>query len=162
MAANRRRSKTRLTDDDLQIAFDLEAPWSSEGAGSPTPAETPTESGLPGPPTDNIPQDPDPSAHPPTPQPDMSKTVEASLDMNLVNLPPAASPEADKTCRPHGVLPYDIPDAGHVAGTQFDVPISQLLELYELLRPFVEDPKGPRSTQRGQRSRRTRGAGASN
>ncbi len=76
---------------------------------------------------------------------------------------PAPTPlEEDKTCRPPTLLQYDIQGAGSVTRTQVDVPISQLLEIYELLRPFVEDPKGPRSTQRAQSPRRTRGAGASN
>lgn len=34
----------------------------------------------------------------------MSKMIEVSLDMNLVNLPPAASPEADIACTPCDVF----------------------------------------------------------
>jgi hypothetical protein len=163
--------------DDRQIELTLDTPPGSMGQGRPEAQEdiqalTPQLVSAVNPsvdpardqfaPSAETRQAPKPSARVSTAQSEMSQMLEGSIETQPIGFLPATSPEENKTCRPPSVLPYDTQDTGDVAGTQFDVPIPQLLDIYELLRPFIEDPNGPRSTQRAQSPRRTRGSGASN
>lgn len=92
MSSRQRSRQPKSADGQLQFLL-----------SSGTSLETSTEHRVPDPPA-NAPQPPDPSTQPPSSQPQMPETATGATGIQVVGLPPAASPEADKTCRPRGAL----------------------------------------------------------
>lgn len=92
MSSRQRSRQPKSADGQLQFLL-----------SSGTSLETSTEHCVPDPPA-NAPQAPDPSTQPPSSQPQMPETATGATGIQVVGLPPAALPEADKTCRPRGAL----------------------------------------------------------
>lgn len=64
--------------------------------------------------------------------------------------PPMVGPGQEKPCILRTVLPSGSQDAGQLSKVQFGVPVSQLLEIFQILKPRVrhaeprKEPAGPR------------------
>jgi len=177
VATGPRKPAAQAAQDERQIALPLDPIGATQDQGGGPDAEAtrerPSLSGSdivpavePAPghvalPTE-VPSDLGPSRHPDTPQPEILETMDGSISTQVADRPQPTPPDEDKPCSPPGGLQCDARNTGDVAGTQFDVPIPQLIEIHELLKPLVEGPTRPQRTPRTQRPRRTRGAGASN
>lgn len=76
--------------------------------------------------------------------------------------PAHTAPDEAKVCTSEDAFTCDTQGAHNVTATQFDVPIVQLLEIFELLRLLARDHEQPQKSKKAQQPRDPRGEGVSN
>lgn len=72
------------------------------------------------------------------------------------------TPDNENVCTTGHALRCDTEHTYNVTTTQFDVPVAQLLEIYDLLRPILEDPKRCGTSKRPDNPSAPEAEGASN